>query len=108
MFVRYVSHEIRTPLNTASLGLQYLKNEMKDIQKNNLNSKLSNELESTIAVVDDVQFSCEVAVSILNDLLTYEKLEGNILQTQMKEVNIWNLVLQCIRPFLLQVASFII
>ena len=98
MFVRYVSHEIRTPLNTVFLGLKFLRDELAaDVMRGERDG-------SMLATVDDIQSSCEVAVNILNDLLTYEKLEGGILQTQMKRIDACAFVRETVRPFVLQVS----
>ena len=102
MFVRYVSHEIRTPLNTAFLGLTYLKECMNEQKLPTSFQELHD--RDMLAAVDDIQSSCEVAVNILNDLLTYEKLEGGILQTQMKRIDAWQLVKDAVNQFKLQVS----
>ena len=100
IFVRYVSHEIRTPLNSAFLGLQFLRgNFIENVELNNQN------LHSTIDILDEIKHSVDVAVNILDDLLIYEKLEGNIMQLHSKNLRIHQLVMDSIRPSLLQVPS---
>ena len=107
MFVRYVSHEIRTPLNTACLGLQYLHDEL--IVKKSCDEESSSSMVSTAKasalneIVEEIHCSCDIAVNILNDLLTYEKLEGGILESHMKRVCVWSLLRETIRLFQLQV-----
>ena len=91
IFVRYVSHEIRTPLNTAFLGLQLLKSEAAE--------------QSSIDTIDEIKLSIDIAVNILNDLLVYEKLEGNIMELHCKNIQIQELIADTIRPFTLQVES---
>ena len=65
-YVRYISHEMRTPLNAALAGLQILVGDLKrsvdpiDIDR--------------YETVQEVMLSCTTAVDILNDLLTFEKL----------------------------------
>ena len=103
IFVRYVSHEIRTPLNSAYLGLQFLREHLfkyDDIDHNNV--------LSTINIIDEIKHSVDIAVNILNDLLVYEKLEGNIMQLHCKNIDMQQLVVDSIRPLTLQVlqASF--
>jgi len=93
MFVRYVSHEIRTPLSAVVLGLNYLKK-----QSNNTTMD-----QDTIDVVEEVRMSCEAAVDILNDLLTYEKLDGGLLQTYFKHEPAFDFILNATKPFKLQV-----
>ena len=66
-FVRHVSHEIRTPLNVVMSGLDLL-----HTQSTNLS-------EDAADIVADMRSACMVAINILNDLLTYEKLDSNLL-----------------------------
>ena len=67
VFVRYVGHEIRTPLNIVLAGLNLL-----SMRAESLGAELAE-------IVDDSKNACAAAVDILNDLLTYEKLDGNLL-----------------------------
>jgi signal transduction histidine kinase/CheY-like chemotaxis protein len=79
-YVRYISHELRTPLNTAFLGLKLLTNEF----------KASNEMRDVehYETLCDVNMSCTAAVSILNDLLCYEKLESGRMELHKENVGI--------------------
>ena len=95
MFVRYVSHEIRTPLSAVVLGLNYLKK-----QSESNNSTMD---QDTVDVVEEVRMSCEAAVDILNDLLTYEKLDGGLLQTYFKHEPAFEFIQNATKPFKLQV-----
>lgn len=70
-FVRYISHELRTPLNATVSGLQVLKS-MLTAGEMPLQEKL-------LAVLGDTKKACGLGVEILNDLLTYEKLESNLM-----------------------------
>lgn len=81
-YVRYISHELRTPLNTAFLGLKLLTNEL----------KASNETKDVehYETLCDVNMSCTAAVSILNDLLCYEKLENGLMELHKELVGIEN------------------
>jgi len=93
IFVRYVSHEIRTPLNTVFLGLKLLHDDMTKKNKDLL----------MLETVNDIKDSCDIAVNILNDLLTYEKLEGGLLEVDMKPMNAVNFVKATVKPFAIQV-----
>ena len=95
VFVRYVSHEIRTPLSAVVLGLNYLK---KQSESNNTTMD-----QDTIDVVEEVSASCEAAVDILNDLLTYEKLDGGLLHTYFKHEPAFDFIRSASKPFKLQV-----
>eukprot|EP01042_Synura_sphagnicola_P036536 gene36536-biopygen8986 len=97
MFVRYVSHEIRTPLSAVVLGLNYLKK-----QSESTNSTMD---QNTIDVVEEVRMSCEAAVDILNDVLTYEKLDGGLLQTYFKHEPAFDFIRNATKPFNQQARS---
>ena len=90
IFVRHVSHEIRTPLNVVMSGLEYLIS---------LRSGLSSEVSSTLR---DVKDACTVAIDILNDLLTYEKLDSNILTLEKASYDFIELVRKVCTMFQIQ------
>ena len=69
-FVRHVSHEIRTPLNVVMSGLDLL------------HSQVASLSEDATDIVNDMRSACMVAINILNDLLTYEKLDSHILEME--------------------------
>mmetsp|Transcript_2763 Transcript_2763/g.4166 ORF Transcript_2763/g.4166 Transcript_2763/m.4166 type:complete len:892 (+) Transcript_2763:64-2739(+) len=91
-FVRYVSHEIRTPLTIAKLGLQLLDSEI---------GKLEGSADAVQSLQDCIS-SIDIAVSILNDLLSYEKLESGILELYRNFVVASSFFLQAVKPFYLQ------
>ena len=91
MYVRYISHELRTPLNAAFLGLKLLTSEMKA-------SKDPRDIERYDTLCD-VNMSCTTAVSILDDLLCYEKLDSGILELHKEEVIIAPFLGDCISMF---------
>jgi len=68
-FVRYISHELRTPLNAVRMGLQFL---IAELPKFIQNHELMDSLETT-------ELASLSAINILNDLLTFDKIEeGNL------------------------------
>ena len=91
-FVRYVSHEIRTPLTVSMLGLDLIAEELEDLGAG----------ESTMSNIGECQDSINIAVSILNDLLSYEKLESGILEISASYVPMTGFICKCLRPFKLQ------
>ena len=91
MFVRYVSHEIRTPLNAVVIGLSYMRKQFTDMG------------QDLVDLVEEVRMSCDAAVDILNDLLTYEKLDGGLLQTYFKLQRPFEFVNYVTKPFNQQV-----
>merc|ERR1711939_1278232 len=48
------------------------------------------------------QASCNVSIEILNDLLTYDKLEDGTLSLQSTHTNLRDLLLSILKPFLVQ------
>lgn len=80
LFIRNVSHEIRSPLNTMSVGLELLGEAVEDGTPQD-NHKF-------VDLLADIQFSCSMAVHVLDDLLTYDRLEGNTLTLNKEHRNI--------------------
>eukprot|EP00607_Mallomonas_marina_P002733 CAMPEP_0182439296 /NCGR_PEP_ID=MMETSP1167-20130531/86351_1 /TAXON_ID=2988 /ORGANISM="Mallomonas Sp, Strain CCMP3275" /LENGTH=582 /DNA_ID=CAMNT_0024632967 /DNA_START=852 /DNA_END=2600 /DNA_ORIENTATION=- len=91
MFVRYISHEVRTPLNTAIMGLQVLAEDLKASQD-----------RESMETVSDIHRSCDVAVQVLNELLTFDKLEGGTLMLEKTEVNAMELITDIVHLFQVQ------
>jgi hypothetical protein len=67
VFVRHVSHEIRTPLSIVASGIAYLFT---------LKSQMTQEV---FDIIDEVRSACGTAIDVTNDILTYEKIDSNIL-----------------------------
>mgnify|MGYP005998402307 CR=1 FL=1 len=95
VFVRYVSHEIRTPLNTTQLGLDLLGNEVKE--------GVTDPAVLT-DLISDATSSCAIAITILNDLLMYEKIDGGLLTLERSEMPVWSFVESVMKVFLIQVS----
>ena len=72
---------MRTPLNAATLGLNMLATQLKK-KKNPSPADL--ELCESIG---DIQLACSTAVDILNDLLSFEKLESGILVLNRQDIS---------------------
>ena len=70
-YLRYIAHEIRTPLNSAALGLKLICDSMATIEHKD---ELDYELSDTAS---DVSKTISIAVQILADLMTFNKIEGN-------------------------------
>jgi len=90
-FVRFVSHEIRTPLNTVNLGLELIQRD--------LNGAVAT---GVIDTVNDIQGAVYISLDILNDLLSYEKLEAGIMVLEKTFVCAWEFLVEVIKPFTLQ------
>ena len=112
LFVRYVSHEIRTPLSTVTIGLDLIrklanggpvtveKDGGADVSDADETDQMKMATISSIA--NDAEESCQVAVSILNDLLLYEKIEGEILALERSKNPAVELIMDIARQFSIQ------
>ena len=69
-YVRYISHELRTPLSAANSGLQMLHAELSVTASTNPVD------EERLDTLTDVCSAIQTTVDILNDLLTFEKMES--------------------------------
>jgi signal transduction histidine kinase/CheY-like chemotaxis protein len=96
-YVRYISHEIRTPLNAAYLGLKIL---LDDLRRSS-DQKDADRFET----LSDVNVSCKTAIDILNDLLTFDKLESGILELHGEKLPALNFVASCVKMFSAQARS---
>ena len=97
--VRFVSHEIRTPLNTVNVGLDLLIKEMTSMQK------LDDESYET--TLSDMKSQCVAAIDILNDLLSYEKIDAGIMTLETSTIKALSWLQGSIHPFLIQVMSVV-
>lgn len=96
-FVRYVSHEIRTPLNIVSMGLQLL--------STGLASPGGPDLSVLGDIVGDMQKSSREAVKILDQLLMYEKIDGNLFILNSTNVSVLAFLARNVRSFEVQAAA---
>ena len=71
-FLRYIAHEVRAALNVTELSLTFMKQEM----KRRFSRKNHQELGSIIDAIGDADDSCKSAISILNDVLLFDKMRG--------------------------------
>lgn len=118
-FVRFVSHEIRTPLNTVCMGLELLRAElgsqMEATKKGGtagehhvmtLSKQDGQSDEDTFSylmdLTGDILDNSESAVTILNDLLNYDKIETGTFQLEIGLVPIWDLVRKTVSSFDIQ------
>ena len=96
-YVRYISHEMRTPLNAATLGLNMLVTQLK---KNKNPTSADMELSESLG---DIQLACSTAVDILNDLLSFEKLESGILVLNRQDISAPKFLMEGVVMFSAQV-----
>jgi signal transduction histidine kinase len=96
-FVRYVSHEVRTPLNIVFMGLQFLTSE-EFTTENTVN-------EDTRTLLRETLDACGMAISILNELLLYDKVEDGQLVLEKESVVVAQMLHDVIAPFRAQAAE---
>ena len=114
-FVRFVSHEVRTPLNSVCMGLVLMQQELaksagcKSIDE--LDKKESREVSNPEATSDDgfslpcyrlskeIQKNALRSVSVLNDLLNYDKIEMGNLKLELKVIRLQELVESTVQEF---------
>ena len=98
--------KIRTPLNTVWLGLQLLDTELQERSTSSSSSENSS-VECTKAgdasrwleLTGDIMENTDSAISVLNDLLNYDKVESGSLQMEIGEIDIWTLVKKTVGHF---------
>lgn len=88
-FVRMVSHEIRTPLNVVYAGLDLIRVELTRCRCR----------PEAIETWNDIKNASGMSVGILDELLTYEKLESGVLQLEIEKVQIWPFIRDCVKGF---------
>eukprot|EP00607_Mallomonas_marina_P000489 CAMPEP_0182440986 /NCGR_PEP_ID=MMETSP1167-20130531/87421_1 /TAXON_ID=2988 /ORGANISM="Mallomonas Sp, Strain CCMP3275" /LENGTH=253 /DNA_ID=CAMNT_0024635107 /DNA_START=935 /DNA_END=1696 /DNA_ORIENTATION=+ len=83
---------MRTPLNTAVMGLEILSTELIN----------QNSDQSCLDLVEEVRTSCQSGLSILDDLLDYDKLEQGFMQLDRRLLSVWDLLEEVVQPFTTQ------
>jgi signal transduction histidine kinase len=109
-FVRFISHEIRTPLNTVCMGLDLLESEFRNLKGNKDDigdeEKVNEEdVDFWQNVTVDVKENANIAVTILDDLLNYDKLETGAMKLETGTVFIWDLILKTANQFQIQAVN---
>ena len=108
-FVRFISHEIRTPLNTVCMGVELLEAEVLSGMKgssaaadNDECSPLGAMYKNWLDLISDIRENSESAVSCLNDVLNYDKLEAGSFRLEVTIVDIWELIQKTVSAFEIQ------
>lgn len=94
-FIRYISHEIRTPLNTVFLGLEFVTSELMKWNS----PKQENQVLPLVETVNDIRSSCQISLSILDDLLTFDKMEAGKMTLELKYLNCCAFIAAVAKPF---------
>ena len=94
MFIRYFSHEIRNPLNNIMLGLDHLEEVMV--------SRVADQY-SKVEIIRDIKTSCKSTISILNDMLTSDKIRNGFLVLEKEHCNLRDVLYGAIESLRAQV-----
>lgn len=97
MFMRYLSHELRTPLNVVTSGLNVLTKELLPKFHHNTNHRC-------FETIKEIQLSCDIATTILGDMLLYDKIESGMLNLDKETIVPWHFLKSSLVPFFLQVS----
>eukprot|EP01041_Mallomonas_annulata_P009497 gene9497-19731_t len=90
-YARTQAHEIRTPMNTLKVGLDLLQ-------------KRITELQDTVAIelLEDTEQACMIALNLVNDSLTFDRIEEGRLFVDHTPLSLWTIIHDAIRPFHIQ------
>jgi signal transduction histidine kinase/CheY-like chemotaxis protein len=91
MFVKYVSHEVRTPLNSCILGIQYMKQAIRDPTEECV--------QEIAGILEEVSEGCSTAIDFMNNLLMYEKIDSMELPLYLKRENLSNVCAEVLQSF---------
>jgi signal transduction histidine kinase/ActR/RegA family two-component response regulator len=100
----------RTPLNTISLSIRLVSENLlalKTIHESSSShpeklSQVMKLLDDCLELIDDLHESSAVAVTTLNDLINYDKVETKTFTIEEKDVKIWSVIDTTVRPMILQ------
>jgi signal transduction histidine kinase len=129
-FVSFISHELRTPLNTVCIGLKVIGDEIKssitdDWCNDNMQSKVNEVLDSGgknhivicekksstyskekllswIDLIQDLEDNSGNAVTVLNELMSYDKIEMKTYHIEKEMISVWKIISDSIKPFHIQ------
>ena len=93
-FMRYISHEIRGPLSTVILGINYVQGELEEAFP-----YPDEVMTSVLECVEDVHKSCEDALSVINDLLMYDKMQEGKVALEFGVVPLESFMTEMVKPY---------
>lgn len=82
-------------MNVALLGVNLSRNDVKENASPDWG-------DGVVETLEDVELACSTAVNILNDLLSYEKMESGILELHKEPIVVLPFITDCVRIFSLQ------
>ena len=91
-YQRLISHEIRTPLNITAVGMDTIQRTLKKMPS----SKLTDFLRE---IVDSCSVACEDALTIVSELLDFEKLAAGMFTLEKVPTRLVSWVAQSVQIF---------
>jgi signal transduction histidine kinase len=97
----------RTPLNTISLSLRLLGENLGHLRKilepiPQLNPNPLDFIQESLELIEELEENSVIAVTTLNDLINYDKIETNTFSIEKNVVNVWTVVEKTLSPLTLQ------
>ena len=91
---------LRTPLNTVSLSLRLLQENLEQLQssKGVRRDESDRLVEECLGLITELDENSTIAVSTLNDLINYDKIETKTFSIERKVVDLWSVVKKTIGP----------
>ena len=89
VYVRYMSHEMRTPLNVMHVGLKILE---KGLEKSRRHDQ-----KRQLASVHEIMTECDTAVTFLDELLHFGKLEDGFLTIKTVKTNVLSFIASTVK-----------
>ena len=86
--------EMRTPLNCVQIGLELILSQTGTPTKTD---------DSSREILESTYVGCQTAIEILNDCLSYDKLEADDMKLNLSRVTVQTLIEKCVSPFRAQV-----
>ena len=100
-FVRFVSHEIRTPLNAVLLGLRFLVEVLQDAAAKEGGGRE----EEYLTHSQEITKNANVAVTVLNEFLQFDKIEAGQLSLDVKPVPLVETIRDNVKLLMLQASE---
>jgi len=90
--VRHISHEIRTPLNITAVGMDTISRALQKMPQTKMTSFL-------LETVDSCKIACEDALTIVSELLDFEKLAAGMFALETIPTRLAPWVEDCVKLF---------
>jgi signal transduction histidine kinase len=112
-FVRYISHEVRTPLNTVCMGLTLLQHDFAStlgLRRKSASGTSASpqpvagdldkaQVQEWMQLSTQVLQNAEAAVSVLSDMLNYDRIQMGTLKLELSLIPIWHCLERTVHEF---------